>query len=155
MTYSKFAQFAAISLAVIPAHVWAQSTYQTNNGVDRAPASALLIPNSSGVAAPPSLSNPLVVGAVAQAVTFSSCGGTISATNVPQLVVSANPNRHYLVIDNQTTTSMALGLDNTVTLTTGIPIYPGGGGYEWAAEVPINAMYVVGTAGSAYVCWQG
>ena len=150
----KYRIFATL-VALAPACASAQSSYPLQDGIDRAPAAAIVIPDSSGVATPPSLSNPLVVGTVPQGVNFSSCIGTITATNVPQLVVAANPNRHYLVIDNQTTTQMSLGLNATVTLTTGIPVYTGGGGYEWASEVPTNTIYIVGTAGNQYVCWQG
>ena len=145
----------ALVVALLPGVAWAASSYPLQNGVDRAPAAAIVVPNASGVASPPSLSNPLVVGAVPQGVNFSSCGGVIVATNVPQLAVAANASRHYLVIYNPTNNVMALGLDATVTLTTGIPVYSNGGGYEWASEVPTNAIYVVGTAGNQYVCWQG
>jgi len=144
-----------VLFAVAPVCAWAQSSYQLPDGINRAPAAAIVVPNASGVAAPPSVSNPLVVGTVPQGVSFSSCGGTIATTNVPQLVLAANPNRHYLVIDNQTTTPMSLGLNSSVTVTTGIPVFVGGGGYEWASEVPTNNIYIVGTAGNAYVCWQG
>jgi hypothetical protein len=151
MRYWIFAMFVVLA----PGFAWAQSSYPLQNGPERAPATAILVPNATGVAMPPSLSNPLVVGAVPEGVNFSSCGGTIVATNVPQLVIASNANRHYLVIDNPTSNAMALGLNATVTLTTGIPVFVGGGGYEWASEVPTNSIYVVGSAGSQYVCWQG
>ena len=146
---------AATGLGYFTGVARAQSSYPTPNGIDRAPSTAIVIPNGSGIAMPPSVSNPLVVGAVPQGVSFSSCSGTIAATNVPQLVMSVNAARHYLVVDNPTSNSMSLGLDATVTLTTGLPLYSNGGGYEWASEVPTNAIYVVGTAGSQFVCWQG
>jgi len=153
----RFVKYSILATLVVlaPGYASAQSSYLLQDRISRAPTAAIVIPNSSGIAAPPSLSNPLVVGTVPQGVSFSSCGGTIVATNVPQLVLAANPNRHYLVIDNQTATVMSLGLDATVTLTTGIPVYTGGGGYEWASEVPTNTIYIVGTAGNPYVCWQG
>ena len=145
----------ALAAALAPCTASAQSSYLLQDGLNRAPASALVVPQSNGLAAPPSVLNPLVVGSMPQAVTFSSCGSTIVATNVPQLVVAMNAKRHYLVIDNSGTTQMELGIDQTVTATTGLPIFANGGGYEWAAEVPTNTIYIVGTAGSQFMCWQG
>jgi hypothetical protein len=155
VNYRIFATLAGLLSALAGFGAEAQSSYVLQDGINRAPTAALVVPNSNGVAAPPSTSNPLVVGAMTQAVTFTSCGATIAATNVPQLLVAANPTRHYLVIDNSSTTQLTVGLNQSVTATNGLPIYANGGGYEWAAAVPTNALYIVGTAGSLFVCWQG
>jgi len=155
VAYLKLEILVPVLVLSLPILARAQASYLLQDGINRAPTAALVIPNSSGIAGPPSVSNPLVVGAMPQAVTFASCSGTIAATNVPQLVTAANALRHYLVIDNTSAAQMEMGLSTSVTSTNGLPLYANGGGYEWAAVVPTNAMYVVGTAGSQYVCWQG
>lgn len=141
--------------ALLPLSAWAESSYVMSDGISRAAGAVVLVPNSNGIASPPSVSNPLVVGAVPQSVTFNSCGGTIAASNVPQLLVAANTSRHYLVVDNPTGDAMAVGLTSSVTASTGLPMFAGGGGYEWASVTPTNAIYIIGTAGDSYVCWQG
>ncbi len=146
--------FAAL-LALLPLSSRAESSFMMGDGISRAPGTVVLVPNGNGVAAPPSVSNPLVVGAVPQSVTFSSCGGTIAATNVPQLMVAANSSRHYLVVDNPTVDAMEVGLNSGVTAATGLPVFAGGGGYEWASVTPTNTIYIMGNAGDSYVCWQG
>lgn len=71
-------------------------------------------------------------------------------------VVANNGSRKTLTLLNDGTNDAYYGFANTVTASTGMPLYAGGGGFSWGlGEADPRAIYVFSTAGTTIKAKEG
>lgn len=86
---------------------------------------------------------------------LSSCSGTITTGGTSQSLLPQNYNRSYLVIYNLSSTNEFLGIDSTVSATTGMLLLPNTG-YIYYPAVPVNSLWIFGaTTGQQFGCFSG
>lgn len=91
-------------------------------------------------------------------ITITNRSGTIAVRDVSQLVMPANTQRNYILVQNLSTAKdMYLGIGFTPTLLTGVHLPPKGGGIVFEDScVPVEAIYIVGDrAGDNFVALEG
>lgn len=96
-------------------------------------------------------------------ITLAYCSGSswiVTLTGSAQLVAAAAtaaaPRHRLVVFGSATSLRIDLGFDATVTQGGGVPVYAGGGGYDWSGSaVPQNAIWLNGASGQTVFCAQG
>ena len=103
----------------------------------------------------------LLLGRKASATARTLTQTVATATSTAKSVLSSNPNRNYLSIENIGSNDVSIGFNGNVIAGGGIVLSPGapgnqGGSFLWdGPTVPSNEIWIISASGSTVLILEG